>query len=741
MENIQKLQKYGSLESFALDQTEEFLRPKTPLDYIFTLALIFWCIVAVIFSGDSPIRATLFGLILILFFVIPISRFFSNDERDIPSPLNRAVKILIGFLIINIVSSASVTFELWDMNFPDLTYYEFESLMACILTPLAIIWNRFDLKTLQFGYFYYVGEVFRGFWIATIVIFILKGFSILFLPESFNFELELLLLAALTFNILGIILPGNSPRQNVSINTLLRQNFALKNRVERIRDGFLSSSVILLVFLWLGWVVNRKEVIEYLAFFLLIIGVLLLLVPQRKRTNGLNSILNSLTGKIVDPNSQVGGRINEFASAIQETSFEKPARVFTIPTDDMKIISKGKTSISTKKGVIAVPTVTEKGTTLVLMGKSEISTETEEQEVSTKEVDGTTTVWVPPEEWDQIKLQLQSKNVNELTENELISAGLDSTSELFTNVKQAISQLKDWKGPQGIFSSVFDTTPSKYTITETKDYTLVRLPGIFVFEKLGIELVQILGGVVQVVEIKGVGEYVKILGGLVTVLETPDYSFVQTPFVSVLETPVGEIVKVFGIRIQDGEKIDLDKARKEIAMAQERFDNLFTAQVENLFSGEMPNLLLTNSEGEQEGFLIGDSEYLSDQGVKTKRKSRKEDIKSTSSKKIIGPKVFTKAITIEPQTDQEAEVKQKVQSIEYQYDEEGIPIDHPELLSLDNDLAQVEDSLEKADEKFLNDEVSDQKHEEIIKRLTLKKSRITQEREKLVEKIRIKFVD
>ena len=728
MENIQKLQKYGSLESFALDQTEEFLRPKTPLDYIFTLVLIFWCIVAVIFSGDSPIRATLFGLILILFFVIPISKFFSNDERDIPSPLNRAVKILIGFLIIDIFSSASVTFELWDMSFPDLTYYEFESLMACILTPLAIIWNRFDLKTLQFGYFYYVGEVFRGFWIATIVIFTLKGFSILFLPESFNFELELLLLAALTFNILGIILPGNSPRQNVSINTLLRQNFALKNRKERVRDGFLSSSVILLVFLWLGWVVNRKEVIEYLAFFFLIIGVLLLLVPQRKRTNGLNSVLNSLTGKIVDPNSQVGSRINEFASAIQETSFEKPARVFTIPTDDMKIISKGKTSISAKKGVIAVPTVTEKGTTLVLMGKSEISTETEEQEVSTKEVDGTTTIWVPPEEWDQIKLQLQSKNVSELTENELISAGLDSTSELFTNVKQAISQLKDWKGPQGIFSSVFDTT-------------LVRLPGIFVFEKLGVELVQILGGVVQVVEIKGVGEYVKILGGLITVLETPDYSFVQTPFVSVLETPVGEIVKVFGIRIQDGEKIDLDKARKEIAIAQERFDSLFNAQVENLFSGEMPNLLLTNSEGKQEGFLIGDSEYLSDQGVKTKRKNRKEDTKSTSSKKIIGPKVFTKAITIGPQTDQETEEKQEVQSIEYQYDDEGIPIDHPKLLSLDNDLAQVEDSLEKVDEKFLNDEVSDQKHEEIIKRLKLKKSRITQEREKLVEKIRIRFVD
>ncbi|MHA1975642.1 MAG: hypothetical protein ACW98F_06440 [Candidatus Hodarchaeales archaeon] len=741
MENIQKLQKYGSLESFALDQTEEFLRPKTPLDYVFTLALVFWCIIAVIFTGDSAIRATLFGFLLILFFIIPISKFFSGDERDIPSPLNRAVKILVGFMIINFFSAGSATFELWDINFPDLLYFEFESLVACLLVPLAIIWNRFDLKTLQFGYFYYIGEVFRGFWIATIVIFLLKGFSILIFPVSLNFEIELLLLIALTLNLLGIILPSTTPRQGISINTLLRQNFALKNRVERVRDGFLSSSIILLAFLWLGWIMNQKELIQYLAFFLLIIGVLLLLTPQRKKTNGLNSVLNSLTGKIVDPNSQVGSKINEFASTIQETSFERPTRVFTIPTDDMKIISKGTTAISAKKGSIAVPTVTEKGTTLVLMGKSEVSTQSEEKEISTKEVDGTTTIWVPPEEWDQMKLQLESKDVSELTENELITAGLDSTTELFNNVKQAFSQLKGWKGPEGIFSSVFDTTPSKYTITETKDYTLIRLPGIFVFEKLGINLVQVLGGVVQVVEIKGVGEYVKILGGLVTVLETPDYSFVQTPFVSVLETPAGEIVKVFGFRIQEGEDIDLDEARKEIMIAQEKFDSLFSEQVESLFSGEMPNLLLTNSEGKQEGFLIGDSEYLSDQDVKQRSKSKKKAKKPTSEGKVIGPKFITKSINIKTKIDQKIEEKEKVQPIKYQYDEEGVPIDHPELISINNELSQIESSLTKADEKFLNDEVSDQKHEEIVKRLEQKKSRLIQKQEEIIDKLRLKFVD
>ena len=97
MENLQNLQKYSSLESFALDQTEEFLRPKTPLDYIFTLVLIFWSIIAVVFTDSYTIRAVLFGITVILFFFIPFTKYFSQDIRDIPSPLNRAVKILMAF--------------------------------------------------------------------------------------------------------------------------------------------------------------------------------------------------------------------------------------------------------------------------------------------------------------------------------------------------------------------------------------------------------------------------------------------------------------------------------------------------------------------------------------------------------------------------------------------------------------------------------------------------------------------
>jgi hypothetical protein len=462
--------------------------------------------------------------------------------------------------------------------------------------------------------------------------------------------------------------------------------------------------------------------------------VMLLLSPQKKKGDGVRSILNSLGGNIIDPSSSIGNRVQGFAKTIQETNFTEPERVFTIPTDDVSIVSKGRTSIKAMKGSIAVPTVTDKGTTLVLMGKSEVTTEGEEQEISTKEVEGTTTIWVPPEEWNKIKLQLTPKKINELTENELMHAGLESTAELFNQAKNAISRLKNWKGPEGMFSSVFDTAPSKYSIKETKDYTHVRLPGIFVFERAGIELVQILGGFVQVVDIKGVGEYVKVFGGLITVLETPEFTFVKTPFVSVLETPNGEIVKVFGIRIQEGEDIDLDRARKEIMTAQEKFDRLFTDQVESLFQGEIPSILLTDSEVGEEGFLIGSKESLSDQMIRGKKKIKKTEKSKMDSKKTGS----SKKASITRKEDKLVSVEK---SLSYNIDENGIPINHPELLSIDEELTQVEESIDQIDKIFLNNEISEEKHEKMISRYELKQLRLKKSKEELLEKLKLDFID
>ena len=227
----------------------------------------------------------------------------------------------------------------------------------------------------------------------------------------------------------------------------------------------------------------------------------------------------------------------------------------------------------------------------------------------------------------------------------------------------------------------------------------------------------------------------KIFGGFITVLETPDFQFVKTPFVSVLETPKGEVVKVFGIKIQEGEEIDLEDARKEIMAAQENFDRLFTDQVESLFQGEIPSILLTDSDVGEEGFLIGSKESLSDQKFRKSKKKRKSKDKRSKSKGL----TYQKATT----TIREAEKSQVLvkQPVSYDYDENGIPINHSEILSIDEELKQIEESLDRIDDKFLNNEVSEEKHEKITERLEQKQLRIKKEKKELLKRLKLEFID
>ncbi|UCG90383.1 MAG: hypothetical protein JSU57_01235, partial [Candidatus Heimdallarchaeota archaeon] len=433
--------------------------------------------------------------------------------------------------------------------------------------------------------------------------------------------------------------------------------------------------------------------------------------------------------------------------------FQRPERVYTIPTDQMKLVSKGKTSVTATKGAIAIPTVTEKGTALILMGKSEMETKTEDQETSSKkEIDGTTTLWLKSEEWDKIKLQLNPREMSELTESELKDAGIDTATEIFETTKKALNDLKAWRGPQGIFSSVLDTTPSKYSIRETEDYSLVRLPGIYVFESNMLELVNVLGGLVKVIEVKGVGQYVQVFGGFVTVLETPDYSFVQTPFVSVIDTPQGEKVRVFGIDIQEGDPVNLEEMRTKIIQDQRNFDQLFSKRVEALFR-EDPQLLLTDSKGEKMGFIVGEDELLSDthKGEKSLKgiKGLKglKGIERSESKRKRGRK--HKHFTIERKATvrfksghSKAPITERPtrDDVISDLNSEGLPKDHPDLISIDGDLARIDEAIDAADDKLLNNEISETKHTEIINRLEARKEKLERKKDKVLDQLKPKLI-
>ncbi len=672
-----------------------------------------------------------------------------EDEKSAASPMNRAAKMLFFFILI-LISTPNYSVP----NLNGFDYGEIERTIVCILIPFTILWNSFSPQTLKMGYWFYIQRILQSSWLATLVIYFFKGIY-LFHPLYFDFvDFDLLLIISFIMFLFGSLLPVAPKKLSLSATDLFNQYQALKSRTERFRDALLAGGFCLLIFLLLQWISSAYlEPFQFAAFLSLLLGFILIFTPKKHDKSRFRSLVGAISDQtqVIDPTSQLGNRVQTFAQTIRATEFKKPERVYTIPTDQMKLVSKGKTTVTVDKGTIAVPTVTEKGTALVLMGKSEMETKTEDQESSTKkEIEGTTTIWLPPEEWDKVKLQLTPKEMSELTETELKSAGIDAVTEIWEKSKKALNDLKTWRGPRGLFSSVFDATPSKYSITETEDYSLVRLPGVYVFESNMLELVHILGGLVKVIEIKGVGQYVQVFGGFVTVMETPDYSFVQTPFVSVIETPLGEKVRVFGIDIQEGEKFDLEEMRTKIIQDQRNFDQLFTKRVETLFE-EDPQLLLTDSKGEKLGFIVGEDEVLSDTPKKEKGLRGLKGLKGLKSlerhesKHKRDHKHFKKEKKVTMRYKSDLRKTQIIEGaspneITLDFEVEDISKDHPQLQKIDEALARVEESINAADEKFLNSEISENKHTEIIKRLEERKEKLQRKKVKIIDKLKLKLV-
>ncbi|NHJ00915.1 MAG: hypothetical protein EAX86_02180 [Candidatus Heimdallarchaeota archaeon] len=751
MENIANLQSIGSLENFALNKTEQFLKPRTPLDFLFLVLCILWWIIAVVFPSTPIFRGTIFSFAIVVFFLIPIYILFNKEGHTMASPLNRAFKLLLFYLLINFFIPSSNIPNFLPPSIP-ITYGEIERTIVCLLIPLTMLIKAFALDTLRIGYLFYIQSIIRGFWTAFIILFIMKGIQLFIPTPLINFDFDLFLLLAFGLYLFGSVLPGVPKQISFDASSFINQYQALQTRMERIRDALLTSAITLLIFLWLQWInLSNRELFQYIAFICLVMGILLIFAPKKKTQNGLNSLLSSLSqkGNFIDPKSQLGSKVQEYAKSIQAVEFNKPNQVYSIPSESLKLISKGKTSISANKGTLAVPTVTDKGTALVLMGKSEMTTEEGE-----KVLGETTTIWLPPEEWDRVKVNLQPKKMEEILQTDLKEAGLENFNDLVNKSKHALEELKSWKGPENIFSSVLDAPTSKYTITETKDYSLVRLPGIFVFEAKGIELVNILGGLVKVIEVKGVGEYVQILGGLVTVLDTPDYEFVQTPFVSVIDTPQGEMVRVFGINIQEGDKIDLIKMREKILRDQASFDSLFTQKIDTIFQ-ENPQILLTESKGTTEGFLFGQDEILGDL-VERSKKSKKKDkqvrvppippippippkpIKPDKST-VLGKFQWTNQIEkVSSESIKEISYKRDISNDIHLLESDDKDSEaHPQIIELQDAIKRTETMIDNADERLISGEISEEKHTEIIDRLIKRKKDLEEQIERINGRLKL----
>lgn len=753
-----------TLEGLALEQTEKFLKPRTFLDMVYLFFLIFWLVTAFIFTNDAIFRATMFGIIIILFIVTPIYVNLSEGHKAAASSKNRAFKVLLFYIFINILTPNSNIPTLWNPSVFPVSYKVLESIIVCLLVPIGILVSRLQPKNLDYGYSYYIQNFVKSLCFSYIIVFILKGINLLIPPSEIVVDFDKLLLITYSLYLLINILPSvskpiiTSEKVNLSVDNLFNQYQALKSRNERVRDTLFFSSLCLLGFLWLNWIEMYGDVFRFIAVVGLFLWFVLLFAPSKEKGAGFSSVVNSLTGHTIDPSSVVGGRVQNFMKSIQETEFEKPERVYSIPTDGMKLISKGKMTVSAAKGSLAIPTVTDKGTALVLMGKSEMETETEDQQTTKEEIEGTTTLWIPPEEWDKIKLKLDSKDVNDLSEVDLKQAGIEKASEIYDKTKNALENLKSWKGPQDMFSSVFDETPSKYSVKETEDYSIINIPGVYVLETKFLEIINVFGGFVKVLKIKGVGEYIQIGGGFVTVMETPDYSFVQGPFFSTIETPEGEKVRVFGIDFNEGKEIDLVALKERVMSDSSNFENLLTKRVEKIFE-EDPQLIFTDSMGEKRGFLFGEDEILGDikptskESRTLKKKKRIGIVDRDGTESIKGFEKFKKrekrekresrhhkrfdtSITVNANQPQEQE--DQIETIDL--DPEGIPINHPELQRIEVKFERMEESIDEADDRLLEGILSENKHTELVTRLKERQTKLLEEKEKVKDKLKVKLV-
>lgn len=736
MKNINSLSKYSSLENFALDQTEQFLRPRTFLDSIYLLILVFWLITSTLFAFQPEFRVTLFLVALGLFVLIPIYvRLVRTKElRMAATSVNRAMKAVVFLLLIDLFTGqVPPTFHGLDGFIAPLTYAEFERLFTALMLPAAVFLGSFSFTNLQLGYDFYLSRILKGIWYSCLVLFVFR--NIYLFSTELILQKELFVLIGFAAFIAGTLLPRTPLQLSMSLGSILEQYSVMNTRLERFRDACFTGGLLLVLLLWLpNWIISSRDLFSYLSLIGIIFGIILSLAPREKSPSRFASLVNSVSGvgREIDPSSQLASRVQNFARDINRVEFNKPETVYTIPTGGLTLVSKGRTKVSAKHGTIAVPTVTEKGTAVVLMGKSEMQTDAINQETQTQEVEGTTTIWLPPDEWEDIRVKLNPKDMNELTDQELRMAGIGDVMEVFNKAETALNNLKQWRGPRGLFSSVLDPTPSKYAIRETEDYSLVRLPGIYVFESSDLELVNILGGAVKVIEMKGVGSFVRILGGLITVLETKEYSFVQTPVVSVVETPQGEMVRIMGIDIQEGERFNLEEARKKIIRDQERFNALFSERITSIFQEE-PNVILAELKGEIKGWIIGEEESLEDtssqKGLATDKRKRKRTppsppspptppgIKQSDRRRSID---ITWRALHKPQGSQFSD--------EFQGQTEGTD---EKIMGIDEALEKIQISIDKIDEKFLANEIDSEKHSDMISRLKAKEKKLLKKRGRL----------
>lgn len=677
------------------------------MDKFYTLLLFFWLFLSIVLgSSENIFRPIILGIIFGTYILSPIFVYYSKDETSTSSK-NKALKFLLIYIILDLITGNSIPFDIFNGTFI-LSYSDLERVILAVMVSSSIIFDRLATKFLLYGYFFYLENVIAGIFYGSASIYVLIGLKTINRNLIFDLPLEeIFLISALSTFVLSILFePREIPQklQTQKTGLMAVQNILMPmSRIERIKNSSLKIGAIFLIFDFLK--LTNEPIFMQIGWGFVIIFIFLAFfsgfIPSTNSSanQGLRSLIQ---GNI--ESKDLRNRINDYSNIIKDIDFKETKEIFLSPNEDVEIFEKGETKFTTGKGSLIVPTVSENGTTLVIHGKSKVEQTTSSTEIEEKVIDGTTTIFVSPKEWKDMKVKLIKKNVDQIQDSDLMNVGISELEELFSKTKESINKLKNWRGPEGLFSTdiseALNFNPSKYGVIERKGLTWVRFPGVMVFETPKMEIVNILGGFVKVINLRKIGEFVQIFGGFITVLSTKKYEFVNSPFFTVVDTPYGEFVRILGFDVQTGGKLNLEEVREEILKDYEMFNNLYSDKVQNIFNTR-PDLLFSESEeGVSFGMIASEDEVLTDELIideipeEIEKEFSKEKIKTdfTGRTLEVGNKSSRKKRSHQAK---QTRTKEKINSIEQE--------------------------MSLADQKLYDGLISEDKHSEIIRRLEKKK--------------------
>ena len=656
------------LNEYSSKAVRNFLRPKSSIDKAYMITLVLWVGASIFISHEPIFRAySFFGVILFLI-VVNLETLKEGGEISLGGS---AFKLFLMYLIIGFFVPIK---PIDDLNptkepFPDLfiSYYTLEGLVLLSFIILAVILGSINLTIIKKyklpGYLASISKLARGLWVSGLVLFVFIGLGMMSVKIGDDFIIlwEEYILAVLTIFISTSILPYTISSLS---NSVVR-----RSPIAGFRDNALFSSVTLsltdFIFNYTSKTHLTLDIWKTIIPFLFLAGIVIFIFERGDTQKSLNE---KIIGKAMN-------RAEEFSQKINNLEFKAPEEVF-VTDSPLDILKKHSTKVTTGKNSIIVPvSETADSVAVKIVGKTDVEVKDAMGKIKDQVTENTMLV-LSKEEWKNITKKAKSKSLDQVDLSK-ISSKIGSKEELIQNAEDSLAVYKEWTNEKGLatvknkLNSIMQGT-SGYGVESSGAITKVNLPGIKVIDEPGLDIVKV--GPIEVMDTK-MGTNVKI-GEFLKVVEIDKYTLVQMPFLSVLDTPKGNIVKLMGFEFSEGNKQEilgslghmLKLQRNLTDYAETRLSNMFTLDEEPSFvltEGEdstklgTPKLLMASSEDslffDENDEISSENDEISSENDEVLSKNKKQDKKNV--KKLIG-KTFSYDIQIGSHSRNNREDKQ-----------------------------------------------------------------------------------